>query len=191
MKIEVDGEFAYIYTPYNAGFVERIKRFGSAKWIPEKKAWRVNAEEVPSVREIMQDVYGETDIFSDLKRCDAKLTFHKSVSEKGGGVYFFGKCLARSYGPKSNVEFDNGVCYLEGKCTCTGGRNSWSCVVDAGSVVMLYDVPETLVRKEKRHPDVDYEIFERVNDNRIRLEREKRTLLARIAEIDALLQNLD
>lgn len=187
MRIETKDGKAYIYTPYNSKFVQKIKRVSSAKWDPKHGAWVVNVEYVPAVRKIMADVYGESDIPAEGKRYDIKLTFHKECSRECDGVYFFGKCLAYAYGRDSGAKIGEGVCYLDGDCKSGGSVRRWQSIVKKGSVVMVYDVPESLARSEKPVDGVDFEFIERTPDKDTLL-REKESLLARIAEIDAVLQ---
>ena len=62
IKIEVKENKAYIYTPYNPEFVRKIKQIGGARWNSSEKAWTVPEDMVEPVREIMMEVYGETDV---------------------------------------------------------------------------------------------------------------------------------
>lgn len=177
----------YIFAPYHSKFVRKIKRVGSARWDPEHGAWVVNAEYIEAVRKIMTDVYGESDIPAEGKRYDVKLTFHEDYRCTRDGVFFFGKCLAYARGRDGGAKVGEGVCYLDGDCMSGGSMRYWQSIVKKGSVVMVYDVPETLVRSEKPVDGVDFEFIERVPDKDALL-REKESLLARIAEIDTLLQ---
>lgn len=49
-----------IYTPYNKKFVAEIKNIGGAKWNGE--AWIIPEAGLEYARDIMFDIYGETDI---------------------------------------------------------------------------------------------------------------------------------
>ncbi|MBD5170045.1 MAG: hypothetical protein HDT20_08025 [Oscillibacter sp.] len=186
MKIKIENGKASISTPYHSEFVRKIKRCANAKWDPEHNVWVVDAKYVPAVRQIMCDVYGESDI-PESKRYDVKLTFHKSVYSICDGVFFFGKCVARAYGRDSGARVGEGVCYLAGECESGGSVRNWQSIVNKGSVVMLYDVPTTLVQDAEPVDGVDYEFIERTPDKNA-LVSEKNSLLARIAEIDALLE---
>lgn len=187
MNIEIIDNSAYVRAPYHPQFYAKIKRCGSAKWDSEKLAWRVNAEQVPVVRKLMTDVFGESDIPAEGKRYDVQLKFHESVEALREGVYIFGKCLARARGRDSGAQPGSDVCYIEGGCTSGGSVKNWYSRVKEGSVVMLYDVPETLAQKEEREAGVEYKLIERIV-NKDELEAEKNRLLARVEEINALLQ---
>lgn len=187
MRIIVKNGEAYIYTPFHSEFVAKIKRVGSARWDPVCGAWVVNAKYISAVRKIMCDVYGESDIPAEGKRFDVKLTFSKQYHCERDGVFFFGKCLAYARGRDGGAKGGEGVCYLDGSCSSGGSARNWQSIIEEGSVVMVYDVPEVLVQKEKPVDGVDFEFIERIPDKAALLQ-EKESLLARVAEIDAILQ---
>lgn len=187
MKIVVKGDKAYIYTPYHSRFVAKIKRVSSARWDPEHGAWVVDAEYISAVRKIMCDVYGESDIPAEGKRYNIRLTFQERYYCTLDGSFFFGKCLVYGYSRDGSAKPGDGVCYLEGSCSSGGSARHWNGIIEEGSVVMVYDVPETLVHSEKPVDGIDYEFIERIPDKTALL-REKESLLARVAEIDAMLQ---
>lgn len=64
---------------------------------------------------------------------------------------------------------------------------NWTSIVDEGSIVILYDIPESLILKEKRQEGIDYKLIER-NPNEDELKAEKNRLMARIKEIDTILE---
>lgn len=188
MKIQIENGLAYVHTPYHPNFIEKIKRCSSAKWDAARQAWQVTADLVPVVRKLMIDVFGECDIPAEGKRFDVQLSFHTGVSATCEGVYFFGKCLARASGRDSGARPGDGVCYIEGGCCSGGSMKYWCSQVKEGSVVMLYDIPETLILNEERREGVDYKFIERPTTNVDELKAEKVRLMARIEEIDAALR---
>lgn len=188
MKIQIENGLAYVYTPYHPKFIRKIKRCSAARWDAARQAWQVAADLVPVVRKLMIDVFGECDIPVEGKRFDVELRFNKPVWAEREGVYFFGKCLARARGRDSGARPGDGVCYLEGGCCSGGSMKYWCSQVKEGSVVMLYDIPETLILNEERQEDVDYKFIERPTTNVDELKVEKVRLMARIEEIDAALR---
>lgn len=165
MDINTRGGKAYTRTPYHPEFVRKIKQVRTAKWNPKKRAWVVDVEYIPAVRQIMCEVFGESDIPAEGKRYDIKLTFYRDIS--GGvsdGVYFFGKCLAFAYNYGDGARFGDGVRYLSGGCALGGTPLEWVSIVKAGSVVMVYDIPEALIRITFPIDGVYYEFFERLPD---------------------------
>lgn len=190
MKLEIvsrDG-YAYVITPRNEEFVKRIKQVASARWDPLKRAWRIDPQYVNAARQIMADIFGESDVPAEGKRYDIRLTFSKEVSEVRSGVYFFGRCVAYAGSRDGGARPGDGVCYLKGECASGGSAKNWESRVREGAVVMLYNVPESLLDKEERQKGVTYEFIERTTASKADLEAEKARLMARIAEIDALLQ---
>lgn len=187
MKIVTKEDKAHILTPYNYEFVKKIKRIRGARWDAEDKAWVVNAEYISAVREIMCDVYGESDISIESKRYNVKITFKEDYYCRRHEAYFFGKCLAYSHDQDNNAKIGKGVCYLEGGCTFVGSAKSWMGRIEKGTVAMVYDVPETLLEKEEPIDGIEFEFIRR-RANKTALKREKEGLLARIAEIDTVLQ---
>lgn len=187
MKIKIEDGLAFVHTPYHPDFVGKIKRRCSAKWDPERRAWRIKADMVPLVRKLMSDVWGECDIPAEGKRFDVQLHFKDSFDATCEGVYFFGKCLARATGRDSGARPGDGVFYLEGGCDSGGSSKYWTSIIKAGSVVMVYDVPELAISQEGRCGGIDYQFFERV-PNKDELKSEKARLMARIKEIDTILE---
>lgn len=152
-----------MYTPYHSGFVRKIKQVRTAKWNKKLHAWTVDAEYVPLVRQIMCEVFGESDILAEGKRYDIRLTFHTDISGSvRDGVYFFGKCLAFAYNYGDGARIGDGVRYLSGECALGGTPLDWVSIVKAGSVVMVYDIPEALIRNTYPVSGVYYEFFERL-----------------------------
>lgn len=63
IKVTVKDGRASIYTPFNRDFVTAIKsNIGGRKWDSDERCWTVPEEALPQVRQIMMDVYGETDL---------------------------------------------------------------------------------------------------------------------------------
>ena len=146
MRIIIDGDMAYIYTPYNTDFVAKIKKINAARWEVDKKAWRVPVDYIDAVREIMLDVYGKSDIAkAPGKRYDVRLTFHKDIYAERNEVTIYGRCVAGAYGNKSGGHAGGGVCYIKGGPASGGSAKHWYSMVREGSVVMLYDIPESMI----------------------------------------------
>lgn len=51
---------ASVYTPYNAEYVDRIKKLGG-RWNAGDRCWKVPADIVEDVRQMMRDIYGRDD----------------------------------------------------------------------------------------------------------------------------------
>ncbi len=186
MKIEVKNGIANVYTPYNPDFAKKIKGIGGAKWNGSEKYWSVPETSVEAVREIMNDVYGYSDI-KENETVTLKITFKEAVYSSRSDVVFFGKVLAHAYGRDSGARIGDDVAYISGGATSGGSVKNWDSVVEEGSVVILSNVNKNVYEKAEIEYDVTVEVLE-TKANKQNLLEEKERLLKRIAEIDKLLQ---
>lgn len=193
MKIEISGGKANIFTPYNAEFVKRIKGIGGAKWNGAEKCWTIPAEAVDSARDIMMDVYGETDIPDGSEKMKIRITALVDIEELRAPVSFFGKNLASASGRDSGARVGDGVILESGTISSSGSMRNWTSMIKKGAVLTLTDVPKVLYQRDKdattKWGDTLFtvEILKDTTVNKEKLEAEKADLLARIAEIDRLL----
>lgn len=186
MKINIIGNLAEVYTPYNSDFVRRIKNIGGAHW--NGKCWTIPAETIDTCREIMRIVYGRCDLEESVKTVKLRLTFNDEVSECCGDVAFFAKTLCHAYGRDSGGRAGDDVAYIKGEPKSGGSAKNWRSIVPGGSVVVLSNVVETLFRAfdPASVPGlIVEEITEAPNRELLLAEREK--LVKRIAEIDRLI----
>lgn len=186
IKVTIKDGRASIYTPFNRDFVAAIKsNIGGRRWDADNKCWTVPEESLPQVRQIMMDVYGETDLPDAGGSVTVKLTIKQDISEYCDGVVRFKKVLALARDRDSGARPGEDVTYLEGEPTSGGSRKNWESVVPAGAVVLLRHVPKAVWEEDK---DSEYYTAELVDEGkdvkRKELEEEKARLLARIAEID-------
>lgn len=188
MKIEVNGNMATIYTPYNANFVSAIKKVGGAKWQSDKKAWAVPTAAVEAVREIMRNVYGEDDTPDASERITVRLTFEQGLSTWHGDVTLLGKCISHAYGRDSGATVGQDVAFIKGGPDSGGSVKNWTSIVEQGSVAILSNVPRSLYESTTLPEGVIAEIVEVVIPDREALIAERERLIKRIAEIDELLK---
>ena len=185
MEIKVENGRANVKTPYNVDFVSKIKNVGGSKWEPERKCWSVPAESINQVREIMMEVYGRTDQTAE-KTCTIRLTFSDALCEYRAPVTIYGKTIASAFGRDSGARVGDDVAFVDGGPTSGGSAKNWTTIVPAGSVVVLYNVPEPMLSRELP-AGVTAEVVPDEID-RVALLQERERLLARLAEIDALLE---
>lgn len=182
MKIDIENGKAYVYTPYNQEFVKAIKKVGGAKWNGE--AWVVPEVAVSAVREIMLNIYGETDIDHGTN-VDIKITFLESFSKDKKGITLFGKTIATATGRNSGARIGDDVAFIKGSPYSGGSVKNWSTDIPKDSICMVYNVPQNMIESEDVE-GLEVEIIR--NEASIEdLKREKERLLLRIAEIDKLL----
>lgn len=188
MKIEITENAALVYTPYNANFVTRIKTVGGAKWDGTKKAWKVPANTVDEVRSIMREIYGETDEPEAVEKVNVRLTFNESYWRTCRPITLLGKTVASAFGRDSGAKVGDGVTFVKGAPESGGSAKNWHTEIPEGSIVILHDVPKSLVSADNLPECVSFEIeASRPEAERNDLIAERERLLARIAEIDRLL----
>ena len=187
IKVTIKDGRASVFTPFNRDFVNAIRNVGGRKWDADDKCWTVPEESLPQVRQIMMDVYGETDLPDTCGSVTVKVTFKEEYSSRCDDVIFFKKVISSARGRDSGARPGDDVTFLEGEPTSGGSCKNWESVVPAGSVVLLRHVPLTVWEQEKDGDNGGYvaEIVDEGRDvKRKELEAEKTRLLARIAEID-------
>lgn len=192
-EITIAKGFAQIKTPYNADFVSKIRMVGGAKWDAEKRRWIVPETAVPAVREIMRDVYGRDDLVEG-ETVSVRLTFAETLERTTTSVIIMGHTISRAYGRDSGANPGDGVSFVQGECFSGGSARNWTSGVKSGSVVIVDKVPIALYEREKDNlpRGVTCEIVK--NDYQksyIELKDEKTRLLARIAEIDKMLAEIE
>ena len=186
IKIEVENGRANIYTPYNPGFVRKIKGVGGSKWNSSEKYWSIPEEMIEVAREIMVEVYGYSDV-KENETISLKLTFNESVVSPRSDVVLFGKILSHACGRDSGAKVGDDAAYISGCATSGGSEKNWNSVVKEGSIVILSYVNKNIYEKSEIECDITVEILE-TKVNKQQLLEEKERLLKRISEIDKLLQ---
>ncbi len=192
MRIDYLEGRAYVYTPYSAQFVTRVKQIGGAKWDREKKCWTIPEDAVGSCRDIMKEVYGETDIPDAMPKLCLRVRFITDYEERLAPVAFFGKNLASAMGRDSGAKVGDGVVLEKGEICSSGSAKNWTSMVKKDAVFLLRDVPQCLYERDYCAADRwGNRLFtvEKVQTgiDRRKLEEEKKALLKRIAQIDSIL----
>ena len=182
MKIEIRGNAAYLFTPYNPTFVKKIKAIGGAKWDGSERCWKIPASAVNTARSIMMDVYGETDLPDDGEKVTVRVSFPNGEAECRAPIVVFGRVIASAFGRDSGAKVGDGVVFIKGAPKSGGSRNNWDTIIPDGSIVEIRNVPKAALNDK-----YEYEIVEEKTIDRAMLEAEKAKLLNRLAEIEALL----
>ena len=84
IKVTIKDGRASVFTPFNRDFVAAIRNVGGRKWDGESKCWTVPEESLPQVRQIMMDVYGETDLPDAGGSVTVKVTFTVTLPQVSG-----------------------------------------------------------------------------------------------------------
>lgn len=144
MKIIIENEKAKVFTPYNADFVKAIKKIGGSKW--NGSSWEVPVTSVEDVREIMMQVYGQTDI-SETSYYMIKLETTGEISELRKGITIFGRTIATAFGRDSRVRIGNDVSFLKGEPISEGSSKNWYTTVPKGCIISIHNVPDNLLNE--------------------------------------------
>ncbi|MFI6793696.1 helix-turn-helix domain-containing protein [Nonomuraea sp. NPDC050383] len=176
-----------VISPYDADFVTKAKTIGG-KWDGYAKAWTFDARDEQRVRDLCRQVYG-TDgnpvESGDLVTVRVRLADHEG-SKYDNFAKFAGQRIAHRPGRDDAVRLAANVVLIEGKLASSGGSMRYP-NIDAGTdvIVEVRDIPRATLSLERED---SYEIVgETSNVDVDALLAEREQLLARIAEIDALL----
>ena len=204
MRIENNGKTISIYTEYNAGFVKAIKKLGGAKWDAYNKCWNVYADEIDKVRELMIEYYGYSDQQENIL-IDLEVEFIDEFVEglsrsSDSAIVFFNKTVAY-LACSGDLKQGTDISLVTGKIKkgWEGSKRSGNPTIEIlkGTKLKIYGVNKNLYEREiKDYPDYYRECrFKIINDNVTTnidieaLKEEKEKLLARIKEIDELLNS--
>ena len=186
MKITAKDGKAYVSTPYNKDFVTKVKQIGGARWNGSERCWVIPESEISTARAYMREVYGETDLPDEEERVTVDVTFLEMVQDWHDGVTVFGRQLCRAFGRDSGAKVGDGVTLIEGEIGSGGSRANWTTVVHEGAKFRIRNLAKAALQIESDYNIKVEEVKEDgVNKEALRIEREK--LLARLAEINALL----
>lgn len=186
IKAESENGKLFVVSPYEPALPKAAKELGG-KW--NGAAWVFDARLAEDVASLYRSVYGEWP--GDVQDyVTIRATALIDTYEDKGGIFLFGRCLARAYGRDSGARLGEGVILREGRFASGGSMKNWTTKVLAGTVVEVMDVPRQSVDAGDYDPDIwKVEILEQAAPtiDREALEAEKERLLARIAQIDELL----
>lgn len=200
MDITITGNDAgkiTVRTPYNPTFPARARNMGG-KWSGTSTAWVFDARDEQRVRDLCIDIFGTDGTATDLAtvRIDAA-TWYRIGNDQGDEkeMYFAGRKIASRQTRDSSVQLGEGVIVISGKFPGSGGSMKYpGLAVESrdGVVLEVRDVPAghyDVSREDREAVGVTLISTSKVTDETDveALRTERATLVARIAEIDALL----
>lgn len=188
INVEMKAGKAYISSPYNADFVHRIKLIG-AKWDALTRRWVVKDDALDAARQVMMEVYGETDEAPAAETVTLVLEFRAEMVKAKGPITIAGKTIAVAFGRDSGARVGDDVAFIAGAPESGGSVKNWSTCIPEGSVCEVYRVPKAVAENVIANTDAAYKAHIKggVKIDREKLIAEKQALLARLAEIDQLL----
>lgn len=178
-----------IRSPYDTDFVSKVKALGG-RWDASTKTWQVDARDEARARDLCREVYG-TDgdpvEGADLVTVRVHLADHEVSRREGAHAKFAGRRIATRPGRDDAVRLSEGVVLIEGTLPGCGGSMRYP-EIDASQdvIVEVRDIPRATLSLEREDSyEIVGETRGEVDVDALLTERE--ALLARIAEIDALL----
>lgn len=185
LKIIRKGENILVFTPFNEGFVEKMRKLNGF-WDYEQQCWWLNARRIPAVRSAMRDFFG-TDDTNGADTTTVWLTFRQSQGAFRSDYCLLGKVLCHATSRNSGGIPGEDVYFLSGKPESGGSVKNWSSIIPAGSVIRLSNVPWALLDSLVLPPNIDIEYYGNDPVDKDALMEERAKLAARIEEIDKLL----
>ena len=171
-----------ITSPYSADFVAAVKRIGG-KWQPSTKTWRVDERDEAHLNELLAKHYGW------IPEGEGELvTFRVTLTYKNAEGKIFSvanRDLVSRWHRDHSPLLADGVVIVDGKFPARRGSMRFPLLFDYGDdpvTIEVRDFPKAALEAA----GIEYELVSTSIDPEA-LEAEKARLLARIAEIDALL----
>lgn len=183
MIVKKENGKIYVKSDYNAEFVRRAKNIGG-KW--GKPYWVFPEENEDVLEKLCVEIYGE---YLGGKKLTVIVDIYKSdVHSQGSGLYLGGKLLATRFSRDSEVVVPDDVAVYEGYFEKSGGSsNNPKVTCIEGTKLKVRNFPQALYDRLKSKDGI--EIVEDVD--RSALEKERDQLLARVKEIENILNNMD
>lgn len=179
-----------VKSPYNRRFVDEAKNLGG-KWAAPY--WVFDIRDEARVRGLCLHHYCE-DGASPVEKVTIRASFPKGAYAGRDAITVGGRYVATATGRDSGAKLGTGVVLLSGKFRSGGSVKNWATVADEGTEVLIRDVPRIIADRlmapggldAERAGAVSVEPEDPVIDvEALQAEREK--LMARINEIDSLL----
>jgi hypothetical protein len=183
IKIEKKESKIVAVSPYNPDLPSAARNLGG-KW--DGSSWAFDARYEDDVRKLYKEIYG-TDGTNAGELVDIRVTVNEDWKEWRSGLFLFGRQVARAFGRDSGARLGNGIVLKKGSASSGGSMKNWKTEIAEGSIFEMTDVPKAAVDNNGAPEELTVEIIGQ-NIDREALEKERAKLVARIAEIDALLK---
>lgn len=198
VKINVASGKLVVETPYSPEFPPAARRIGG-QWSANSKSWVFDVRDEVRVRELCRDLFGTSGSEDEGELITAHLElgkldqvyFWECVGGSGfaNQIRWCGRVIARRLNRDDAVELGSGVRLLDGQFESRGGSMKNPQLGDVeGIKVEVRDVPRLMF---DRLPNLDGVTLVDEAVNRVALQVEREQLLARLAEIDAVLGDGD
>lgn len=153
------GRHVAVSTPYNAEFVAALKeRVRGCRWNSLYRHWVVPADAIDTVRQIMMEVFGETDQPDNSPRYIVRVTFAERFVTERNSLDLFGREIAFAYSSDSGVRLCSGVTLESGDLRSAGNRRRAQVEIAAGTALAVSGVTEAMAKRDPGLPGVTVEI---------------------------------
>ena len=191
MKVTKSHVQILVEAPFNRGFISAAKSLGG-RWIAPHWVFDVRDEE--RVRALCLEHYGEDDR-SIVDRVTLRVTFPEGTGEYSDSIILAGREIARAFGRDSGAKLGEGVVLLSGGFCSGGSVKNWKTATRKETVVLVRDFPRAMADRLMANGGLDYEKAcsvaiepEEPAIDRAALAAERARLVARLAEIDSMLE---
>lgn len=189
VKVVRENKKLKVFSPYNSGLPREAREIGG-KW--DGEAWVFDIRNEEMVKDLYMDVYGQYDKPVDL--VSIKLTAERDVWADRDSIYFAGRKIVSAWGRDTGAKTGDGVALQKGVINSGGSMKNWTTELDKGSVLIIHDVPASLVEPYIENPEKDgdfkVEILGPVTKTKEDLLTEKKALEKRLSEIEKELINI-
>lgn len=189
MKVIVKDEKIVVESDYSNKFVEGAKKL-NGKWTGS--AWSFDVRNEDRVRKLLLDVYGEDGTEKKANTVTVQLNLNKYEDNHTSGyvreVELFGRVLVRRPSRDREVKLHDSVIIIEGGFPSTGGSmKNPRLETNEGTVIEIKDVPIALYEKNSQEYLDCMTLVDKDNAYKEALLKEKEQILARLEEIEKLL----
>lgn len=173
-----------VYSEYNTEWIANARNLGG-KW--NGKAWEFALENEENVKEKLREVYG-TDGETETETVTVNVSLDHYACDRRRELVLFGRSLVYRMYRDSAPKIGMHTIVLTGGFESSGGsKNNPRIESIEGTILQVRNVPLVLAKKEKEDCPEGIEIVTEAIVDKGTLQAEKAKLLARLAEIEALL----
>jgi hypothetical protein len=172
-----------IKSPYNSDFVDGARDLGG-EWNPDCESWSFPIWREEAVSLLCARVYGVAISEMDAAPVNVRITARSDIKCEKGPVMFAGRVLVKAFGRDSGAFMGDGCALISGEKASGGSVKNWCTIIREGAVLEMMNV---LPAQAIDDDNWSVEIITPPSASALRDERAR--LVARIAEIDAMIGN--
>lgn len=196
IKIITNNNKVYLYSDYTPELPSKAKMIGG-RWNSAEKAWVFSLRDLDLVKKLSNEVYGWDDDplhdirlrIGDAQGLDTR-DFESFDGSAPNALRIKGRLIAQRKERDAAVQLGNDVLLIQGEFADSGGSRVNPRVFDSVCENMILEIRNCYQGLLDALPSDCYEIVEKKADiNKEALQAERERLLARLAEIEQLLQN--